>query len=102
MKLFFHPLLFASVAAFSLPQIVQAVEINHFVYCSVTVNADGEHLTILVPKINLPKISKQLDIVGVDCSDNPPPNLFLTQVFMAIATIYIIIFHCCIFIINLL
>jgi hypothetical protein len=74
MKLF--PLLLASVAAFSLPTTVQAVEINHLVYCSVTVNADGEHLTILVPKVNLPKISKQLDVVAVDCSNTPPPNLF--------------------------
>ena len=42
MKLFFQSLLLASLAAFSSPQPVKAIEINHLIYCTVTVQADGE------------------------------------------------------------
>ena len=74
MKLFFHSLLLASLAAFSGSQPVKAIEINHLIYCTVTIKADGEQLTILVPKINLPKIIKQLNVVSVDCVDSVTPQ----------------------------
>ena len=59
------------------PQSVHAIEINGLHYCSVTVaQGNGEDFTILVPKINLPKIQQQLDVRKIDCSSSAPNPLF--------------------------
>ena len=56
------------------PQSIQAFEINNLEinslrYCSVTIKQDdGDLYTILILKIELPKILDQLKVIDFDCS----------------------------------
>ena len=66
-------LLAVSIACLS-PQSIRAfeidnLEINSLHYCSLTIEQDNGNLyTILVLKIELPKILKQLNAIDFDCS----------------------------------
>jgi hypothetical protein len=74
MQRFIPSLFLASVVLFS-SSATNAVEINQLQYCSLTVaQPDKSNFIILVPKINLNKITPLLKITHIDCSDSALPQ----------------------------
>ena len=76
MKIFFKSLVLAAVSITPNISTVNAVELNGFNYCVVTITKDdnSEQYTILVPKVNLDEIAKKHNVVTVDCDETKAPQ----------------------------
>ena len=76
MSIFFKSFCLAAFSIITNVSPVNAVELNGFNYCVVTItkNDNSEQYTILVPKVNLDEIAKKHNVVTVNCDETKAPQ----------------------------